>query len=141
MFWKNQISEESKLLVQEYAKNPINNHKMKNPTISQHEWNFVCGDDITIYLKIKNNKIEDFSFDGNCSTITTASASFLAEMIINTNLDEILKWNYKTFTKQWFIVSNKRKRAVVIALVWVQNAIHKYNNTNKIIELEDLIDE
>lgn len=57
------MSEENKLLIQEYAKNPINNYKMEDATVEQHEGNFICGDDITVYLKIEKDKIVDYSFD------------------------------------------------------------------------------
>jgi len=133
------MNKESKLMIQEYTKNPINNHKMKNYTIQQHEGNFICGDDITIYLKINKNTIKDYSFDGNCSTITTAAASFLAELIINEDINTILKRNYQTIKEQWFEVSNRRKRAAIIALLGVQNAIYQYLWQEKKIELEDLV--
>ncbi len=133
--------QETKILIQEYAKNPINNHKMKDYTHTQHEGNFICWDDITIYLKIENNIIKDYSFDGNCSTITTAAASFLAEIIIGEDIKEILNWNYKTLLDQWFKVSNRRKRAAVIAIQAAQNAIYTHLGQEKRIELEDLIED
>jgi hypothetical protein len=36
------MSTESELLIKEYAKNPINNFKMKDATVTQHEGNFIC---------------------------------------------------------------------------------------------------
>lgn len=92
--------EESKLMIQEYAKNPINNFKMEDSDAEQHEGNFICGDDITVYLKIQDDKIKAFSFDGNCSSITTAAASFLAELIEGKTTQEILTRNYQTIQEQ-----------------------------------------
>lgn len=37
-------------LVQEYYTNHVGNYRMENATISRHEGNAVCGDDITVYL-------------------------------------------------------------------------------------------
>jgi nitrogen fixation NifU-like protein len=79
---KREMSEEHSLLIQEYSKNPLQNFALSTYTIKQHEGNFICGDDITVYLVIENDKIAEYSFDGNCSTITTAAASFLSEFII-----------------------------------------------------------
>ncbi|MDP2395396.1 MAG: hypothetical protein Q8S84_01700 [bacterium] len=45
-----------------YSKNPFNKFEMENPTISHFESNDLCGDDLTIYLKISNNIIENWSF-------------------------------------------------------------------------------
>ena len=52
---------ETELLIKEYAKNPLCNYEMKDFDISRHEGNFICGDDITVYLKIKDKKISEFS--------------------------------------------------------------------------------
>ena len=40
-----------------------------------------CIDDITIYLKIENDKIVDACFDGIACTISTASTDILCELI------------------------------------------------------------
>ena len=56
------MSEISDSIITEYNKNPVNFYEMKDFDISHHEWNFICWDDITVYLKIKNNNIEKFSF-------------------------------------------------------------------------------
>lgn len=134
------MSEENNLLIQEYSKNPINNFKMQDFTIKQHEGNFICWDDITVYLKIEHNKISDYSFDGNCSTITTASASLLAELIIDKEINEIIWRWYKFLNANWLEVSKKRKRAAVIALLATRNAIHNYLNQDKQDTFDDLID-
>jgi len=129
---------ESKLLIQEYAKNPINNFEMKNFSIKQHEWNFICWDDITVFLKINNNKITEYSFTGNCSTITTASASLLADIIIDKEITTILERNYTTLQNHGLEVSKRRKNAAVIALLATQNAIFKHQGTNKQKDFDDL---
>lgn len=134
------MSEENNILIQEYSKNPINNFKMQDFTIKQHEGNFICWDDITVYLKIENNKISDYSFDWNCSTITTASASLLAEIAIDKDINEILSRWYNFLNANWLEVSNKRRRAAVIALLATRNAIHNYLNQNKQDTFDELID-
>lgn len=128
------------LMIKEYSNNPLCNYKMESPDVMRHEGNFICWDDITVYLKIQDNKIKEFSYDGNPSTITLAAASFLSEMIIGADLDEVLTWNYNTFLQNGFEVSPRRERAAVIALLWVKNAIYKYRWEEKEDDFEDLID-
>lgn len=135
------MSEESNLLIQEYAKNPIHNYILPSYTHKQHEGNFICGDDITVYLVIQDDKIQDYSFDGNCSTITTAGASFLAEFIIGVDIYEPLSWTYETMVEKWFEVSPRRKRAAVIAIMAVRNAIHQYLQDGITDVFDDLIDD
>lgn len=36
------MTEEQNLMIQEYAKNPLKNHAMKDFTVKQHEGNFIC---------------------------------------------------------------------------------------------------
>lgn len=132
--------DEKNILVQEYAKNPIHNYAMENPTITQHEGNFICEDDITVYLKIENTTIVDWSFDGDCSTITTAAASFFSDIVIGKSLEEVLSWTYATIKQEWFEVSRRRRRAATIALLATRNAIHLHLNDGKRDEFDDLID-
>ena len=135
------MSEISDALITEYNNNPVNFFEMKNFTISHHEWNFICWDDITVYLKIKDNIIEEFSFSWNPWQVTMASCSLLAEMIPWKTIDEIMEWNYDTFVDQWLDVLPRRRRAVVIWLLWVRNAIHEFRWDKKSGSDEILVDE
>ena len=51
------------IIIKEYSKNPLCHYEMKDPDISRHEGNFICWDDITVYLKIKDGKILEYSFE------------------------------------------------------------------------------
>lgn len=132
-------TDQTDILIKQYASNPIQNFTMKDPTVEQHEGNFICWDDITVYLKIQDNKIIDYSFDWNCSTITTAASSFLAEFIIWADIQDVLWRDYNFISSNWFEVSPRRKRAAVIALLAARNAIHKYLQDSKTDEFMDII--
>ena len=142
------MSEISDSIITEYNKNPVNFYEMKDSEISRHEGNFICGDDITVYLKIKDNTIKKFSFSWNPWQVSTASCSLLAEMIEWKNIDEVMTRWYDTFVQQWLEVLPRRRRAVVIWLLWVRNAIHerrkdKKPNSDEILveEFEDILDD
>jgi nitrogen fixation protein NifU and related proteins len=75
---------------------PHNKGELKNPSVSMHEHNPLCGDDITIYLKIDHNKIEDVKFNGTGCAISMASASMLTDLIKGKTLQEIDKMGLKT---------------------------------------------
>lgn len=135
------MTTEQELLVQEYAKNPLCKYKMEEYTITSHEGNFICWDDINIYLILEDNIIKKYSFDGDCSNITTAAASFLSEFIIWQKIEDVLNRNFKFFIDKWFDVSKKRRRAMVIWLMAVRNAIHAYLNDWKKDNFDDLLEE
>lgn len=134
------MHEEANLLIQEYAKHPLCNYVMESPTVFSHEWNFICWDDITVYLKIEKSIITDYSFFGNCSTITTAAASFLSEFIIGSSITDVLMWTYETMLEKWFEVSPRRRRAAVIAILASRNAIHTYLADLDEDSFDDLLD-
>ena len=94
------MSEISDSLIVEYNKNPVHFYEMKDFNTSYHEWNFICWDDITVYLKIKDNKIEEFSFSWNPGQVSTASCSLLAEMIEWKTIDEVMTRSYETFVSE-----------------------------------------
>ena len=142
------MSELADTLIAEYNKHPVNNYEMAECTISHHEWNFICWDDLTVYLKINNNKIEDFSFAWNPGQVSMASCSLLAEMIKWKDINEVMERWYDTFAAQWLDVLPRRRRAVVIWLLWVRNSIHERRKdikpwTNEVLveDFEDLLDD
>ncbi|HMT01515.1 MAG TPA: iron-sulfur cluster assembly scaffold protein [Candidatus Absconditabacterales bacterium] len=128
-------------IVQSYYKNPLKNYEMVDATVSAHQGNSLCGDDITVFLQVDDGVIQDYSFIGNCSMITTAAASFLSEIIIGISVDEVLTRNYETMSSQGFEVSPRRKRAAVIAILAVRNALHQLIGDGKVDDFDDLIAE
>ncbi len=126
-------------LVQTYYQNPINNRKIADCTISRHEGNSVCGDDLMVYLKIEDNKIVDRSYEGMPSMITQAAASFFSELVIGRSLDEVLQMNETTMKENDFIVSPRRRRASVTAILATRNAIHDYLKDGREDDFDDLL--
>jgi len=135
------MNEEQNLIIQEYSKNPLQNFAMKEFTVKQHEGNFICWDDIVVYIVVKDEKVADYSYDGNCSNITTAAASFLSEFIIGTPIEDVLHRTYQTMIDHGFEVSPRRKRAAVIAILATRNAIHQYLKDGQNDVFDDLIDD
>mgnify|MGYP002525909067 CR=1 FL=1 len=137
LFW----SKQENIILQEYSKNPVYNNELKDFTIQYHEWNFICWDDITVFLKIDGDKITDYWYTGNLSTVSLASAWYLSEFLFDVTLNDILAWNYEFLVGNWFEVSTKRKRASVLPILALRNAIHQYLADWKTDDFDDLIDE
>lgn len=110
-----------------YSKNPFNKFEMEDSTITFLEENDICGDELTIYLKIEDNKIINWSFTWDTALITTACWWIFWESIIWKKLEEVLVLDYPYLV--WLIedeISDRRKKASVLALLATRNAIHKY---------------
>gem|GEM_PF-2508634 len=58
--------------------------------------------------------------------MSLASASFISEFVINSDINEILKRDYDFVSNKGLEVSNRRKRAVVLPVLAIRNAIHQY---------------
>ncbi len=56
-----------------------------------------CIDNLTIFLKIKNNTVEDAVFSGIGCAVSTASTNIFCNLIVNKTIDELKKilLNYK----------------------------------------------
>ncbi|MGC8624023.1 MAG: Fe-S cluster assembly sulfur transfer protein SufU [Phycisphaerae bacterium] len=65
----------------DHTRKPRNRHEMPDATASADGHNPLCGDKITLYLKVKNGVIEDISFTGSGCAICTASSSMMTEAL------------------------------------------------------------
>ncbi len=123
-----------------YSKNPFNKFEMDNFDVEYFEENEVCWDDLKIFLKIRDNFIENWSFTWDTAIITTACWWVYWESIIWMWLDEVLELNY-TYIVELIEdeVSDRRKKASVLALLTTRNAIHKYLDDWIVEDFDDVI--
>ena len=68
--------------------NPNNKHTSDNSYIKINTRNVSCIDNLDIYLKIKNNIIEDISFEGEACVISISSTNILMKLLIGKTRDE-----------------------------------------------------
>jgi len=123
-----------------YSKNPFNKFEMDDFDVEHFEENEVCWDDLKIYLKIKDNKIENWSFTWDTAIITTACGSVYWESIIWMSLDKVLMLDYNYIIELIEDeISDRRKQASVLALLTTRNAVHKYLNDWIVDDFDDVI--
>ena len=72
----------------DYYKNPRNKGKLKEYTCKQREINPICGDEITLYLKIEKGRIKKATYTGKGCAISQASISMLTEKMKDRTLQE-----------------------------------------------------
>ncbi len=77
-------------VIVDHNKSPRNFHAMANATYKAEGFNPLCGDKLTLYLKVDGeNVIRDISFEGSGCAISTASASLMTEQLKGKTLDEV----------------------------------------------------
>ena len=69
------------------SRNPQNEGTLIDPDITQHDSNPMCGDSITLQLKIKDDSIDDVKWSGKGCTICTACTSVLTQLIKGQEID------------------------------------------------------
>lgn len=68
--------------------NPNNKHISDSSYVKINTRNVSCIDNLDIYLKIKNNIIEDISFEGEACVISISSTNILINLLIGKTKDE-----------------------------------------------------
>ena len=68
-------------VVFDHNRNPRNFRVMEDATRKIEGFNPLCGDRITLYVKVRSGVIEDVSFQGSGCAISTASASLMTEIV------------------------------------------------------------
>lgn len=84
----NDLRELYQEVIIDHNRSPRNYHPLTSANHKAEGFNPLCGDRLTLYLIVENNKIIDASFEGAGCAISTASASLMTEQIKNKSVEE-----------------------------------------------------
>ena len=73
----------------DHYKNPRNFGELPDATNRYSDNNPLCGDELTMALKVVDGRVEDVKFTGKGCAISQASPSMLTEQVTGKTLDEI----------------------------------------------------
>lgn len=73
----------------DHNRNPRNSHPMADASHRANGSNPLCGDQITVYVKVKGDVIEDVSFEAHGCAISTASASLMTQVLKGNSITEV----------------------------------------------------
>lgn len=76
-------------LILDHNAHPHNYGELKCASHQAHGHNPLCGDDVEIYLLIKNDGIEDIRFTGQGCAISKSSASIMTDELKGKSLAEV----------------------------------------------------
>ncbi len=68
-------------VILDHYRRPRNCHALDDANRRAQGFNPLCGDQLTLYVRVKDGVIEEVSFEGSGCAISTASASLLTESI------------------------------------------------------------
>ena len=123
-----QLTEEQEIYKEniiDHYKHPRNKKELENATHKENGINPMCGDHITIYLIIKDNKIEEITFTGDGCAISQASVSLLTDELVGKDLDFAKKLIDKDIYDLLGIpISHTRTKCALLSIKTVQKAIN-----------------
>ncbi len=75
-------------IILEHFKEPHNAGTLDKAEIEARGYNESCGDDIRVFINVKEGKVEDIKFLGNGCAISQSSSSMMTEQLIGKTLNE-----------------------------------------------------
>jgi len=75
-------------IILDHGRQPRNFREQAHPSHTAQGHNPLCGDRVTVYLTVEDDRIADVSFVGRGCAISTASASLMTEVLKGRTLDE-----------------------------------------------------
>ena len=76
-------------VILDHYRSPRNKHGLDDATVDVHRNNPLCGDDITVHVKVQDGIAVDAAFEGVGCSISQASASMMTEQIKGKKVSEL----------------------------------------------------
>jgi len=76
-----ELSELYQAVILDHNKKPRNFHKLENANRKADGYNPLCGDQLSVYLQVEGDQVQDVSFEGSGCAISKASASMMTQAV------------------------------------------------------------
>lgn len=116
--------------VLDHFKNPRNQGAMKDASAVGVDGNPVCGDVMKIYIKVKDNVIEDVSFETLGCAAAIAVSSSLTEVVKGKTLDEAMKIEKDDIVKELGGLPAPKVHCSMLGVDALKKAIEEYKKNN-----------
>jgi len=104
-------------LIVDHSKRPRNFRRLEDANREAVGYNPLCGDKVSIFVRMDGDVIKDISFQGSGCAISTASASILTEALrgktraeAETMFDRFTRWSPERASQVWISASSPRSR-------------------------------
>ena len=124
--------------VMDHYRNPRNVGKIDDADAVGTAGSLTCGDQLKIYLKIKDGIVTDAKFQTFGCGSAVASSSILTEMIIGKSIDEVRKITNKDIADQLGGLPTEKMHCSVMGYEALEDALKGYVNKD---ELDEAMDE
>ena len=76
-----ELSELYQEVILDHNKSPRNFHRLADANRKAEGYNPLCGDQVTVYVKVEDDVIKEISFEGSGCAISKASASMMTDSL------------------------------------------------------------
>lgn len=126
--------------VMDHYRNPRNVGSIDNADAIGVAGSLTCGDQLKIYLKIKDNIVTDAKFQTFGCGSAVASSSILTEMIIGKTIDEVRKITNKDIADELGGLPPEKMHCSVMGYEALEDALKTYS-ADGYINLDEILDE
>ncbi len=113
----------------DHYKNPHNKGEIKDADIKFTENNPLCGDVITVNIKLNDSKVDDVKFRGRGCAISQSAASMLTDEIKGKTLKEVKNLQRGDIVNMLGIeIGVVRTKCATLGLVAIKNGIIEFEN-------------
>lgn len=126
--------------VMDHYRNPRNVGTIDNADAVGIAGSLTCGDQLKIYLKIKDNIVTDAKFQTFGCGSAVASSSMLTEMIIGKTIDEVKKITNKDIADELGGLPPEKMHCSVMGYEALEDALKNYK-AEGYVDLDELMDE
>ncbi len=112
--------------VMDHFRNPRNVGAIENADGIGKEGNVLCGDVMELYLKVKDDVIEDAKFKTFGCGAAIATSSIVTELVKNKNIDEALKLSNKAVAEALGGLPAAKMHCSVLAVDALKKAVADY---------------
>ena len=117
--------------VMEHFMTPRNVGEIENPDGVGEEGNPVCGDMMTFYIKVKDNRLEDVKFKTFGCGAAIAVSSMVSEMAIGKTLEEAKKITPQLVAEELEGLPKNKFHCSNLGAQALRKAIEDYENKKK----------
>ncbi len=117
--------------VMEHIRNPRNVGEMENPDGIGHVGNPRCGDIMELYIRVKDNIIEDAMFKTFGCGAAIATSSMVTELVKGKTIDQALAISNKAVAQALGGLPDIKLHCSVLAEEALQSAIEDYHRKQK----------
>ena len=120
-------------IILEHSRNPSNRGTLDPSDFSYQDVNPLCGDEIRIDVRVKDDHISEIRFSGRGCAVSQASTSILTEMVDGKSLDEVKAIGRDDLLEEIGIpVSPARMKCAMLGLKVLKAGLYGIDHANDV---------